>query len=86
MSFLVFTARQYMLKHQRSEINYRLMQKQQELMDLQSYTAAIGDGSVSLNDLTTVPSTMMGRLSQYMVASNNFAASFSCPFLVENQS
>ena len=73
MSFLVFTARQYMLKHQRSEINYRLMQKQQELMDLQSYTAAIGDGSVSLNDLTTVPSTMMGRLSQYMVASNNFA-------------
>ena len=46
MSFLVFTARQYMLKHQRSEINYRLMQKQQELMDLQSYTAAIGDGSV----------------------------------------
>lgn len=73
MSFLVFTARKYMLRNQRNEINYKLMQKQQELMDLQTYTSAIGDGSVSLNDLTTMPTSMMGRLSNYMVASNNYA-------------
>lgn len=73
MSFLVFTARKFMLRNQRNDINYKLMQKQQELMDLQAYTSAIGDGSVSLNDLTTSPTSMFGRMSQYMVGSHNYA-------------
>ena len=49
------------------------MQKTQELQDLQSYTAAIADGEVSMNDLTTAPATMFGRMSQYMVGSHNYA-------------
>ncbi|MBR1681718.1 hypothetical protein IJ707_08010 [bacterium] len=73
MTFLVLFARKMMLKNQFSDLNYRLMQKEQELQDLQSYTAAIADGEVSLNDLSTAPASMFGNLTQYMVGSNNYA-------------
>lgn len=73
MTFLVLFARKMSLKNQASDLNFRLMQKQQELQDLQSYTASIADGEVSLNDLSTAPASMFGNLTQYMVGSNNFA-------------
>ena len=73
MSYLVLFARKMSLKNQINEKNYQLMQKRQELQDLQSYTAAIADGEVSMNDLTTAPATMFGRMSQYMVGSHNYA-------------
>ena len=73
MSFLVLFARKLSLKNQVSDLNFKLMQKSQELQDLQSYTAAIADGEVSMNDLTTAPVSMFGRMSQYMVGSHNYA-------------
>ena len=73
MGFLVLFARKMSLKNQVNDLNYKLMQKQQELQDLQAYTAAIADGEVSMNDLTTTPASMFGRISQYMVASHNYA-------------
>ena len=73
MGFLVSFARKMSLKTQINDLNYRLMQKQQELTDLQAYTAAIADGEVSMNELTTTPASMFGRMSQYMVASHNYA-------------
>lgn len=73
MSLLVLFARKMSLKNQINDINYKMMQKQQELQDLQQYTAAIADGSVSMNDLTTAPASMFGRMSQYMVGSHNYA-------------
>ena len=73
MTFLVLFARKMMLKNQASDLNFRLMQKQQELQDLQSYTASIADGEVSLNELSTAPASMFGNLTQYMVGSHNYA-------------
>ena len=73
MSLLVLFARKLSLKNQINDINYKMMQKQQEMQDLQAYTAAIADGSVSMNDLTTAPASMFGRMSQYMVGSHNYA-------------
>jgi len=73
MSFLVLFARKLSLKNQVNDLNFKLMQKTQELQDLQSYTAAIADGEVSMNDLTTSPVSMFGRMSQYMVGSHNYA-------------
>lgn len=61
------------LKSQINDKNYQLLQKRQELQDLQSYTAAIADGEVSMTDLTTTPASMFGRMSQYMVGSHNYA-------------
>lgn len=73
MTFLVLFARKMMLKNQASDLNYKLMQKQQELQDLQAYTAAIADGEVSLNDLSNSPASMFGNMTQYMVGSHNYA-------------
>ncbi len=73
MSFLVSFARKMSIKNQINDMNFKLMQKQQELQDLQSYTAAIADGEVSMNDLTSAPASMFGRMSQYMVGSHNYA-------------
>lgn len=73
MAFLVLFARKMSLKNQVSDLNYKLMQKEQELQDLQSYTAAIADGEVSLNDLSTTPATMFGNLTNYMTTSHNYA-------------
>ena len=73
MGYLMFFARKMALKSQINDKNYQLMQKRHELEDLQSYTAAISDGEVSMNDLTTAPATMFGRMSQYMVGSHNYA-------------
>ena len=73
MGYLMFFARKMSLKSQINDKNYQLMQKRHELEDLQSYTAAIADGEVSMNDLTTAPATMFGRMSQYMVGSHNYA-------------
>lgn len=74
MGFLVLFARKMSLKSQVNDLNYKLMQKQQELQDLQSYSAAIADGEVSMNDLTSAPASMYGRMSQYMVGSHNYAS------------
>ena len=73
MSLLILFHRKMSLKEQINDKNYQLMQKKQELYDLQSYTAAIADGSVSMNDLTTSPASMFGNMSQYMVGSHNYA-------------
>lgn len=73
MSLLILFHRKMSLRQQINDKNYQLMQKKQELYDLQSYTAAIADGSVSMNDLTTSPATMFGNMSQYMVGSHNYA-------------
>ena len=64
MSLLVLFARKLSLKNQINDINYKMMQKQQEMQDLQAYTAAIADGSVSMNDITTAPASMFGRMRQ----------------------
>lgn len=73
MAFLVLFARKMSLKNQVNDLNYKLMQKQQELQDLQSYTASIADGEVSMNDLTSAPASMFGNMSQFMVGSHNYA-------------
>ncbi len=73
MGFLVSFARKMSLKTQINDLNYRLMQKQQELTDLQAYTAAIADGEITMNELTSTPASMFARTSQYMVASHNYA-------------
>lgn len=73
MSLLVLFHRKLQVKGLISDKNFNLMQKKQELMDLQSYAASISDGSVSINDLMTTPATMFGRMNQYMVYSHNYA-------------
>ena len=73
MSLLVFFHRKMQVKNLIADKQYLLMQKKQEMMDLQSYTSGIADGSVSMNDLANAPASMFGRMTQYMVNSHNAA-------------
>lgn len=74
MSFLIFSFRRQQIIDQKSRINMRLMQLQQKQFELQTYAANIADGSVSINDLLTTPSSLFGRMMQFMQYSNAYAA------------
>lgn len=73
MSTLIFTYRRQQIIPLKANLNMRLMELRQKLMDLQSYSANIADGSVSMNDLMTSPSSMFNRLSLFMTVSHNLA-------------
>lgn len=73
MGLLVFTARRAQLKNRVSDLNYKLMQKTQELQELQQYATAVSDGGVSINDFASAPTSQLGNLTQAMVGSHNFA-------------
>lgn len=73
MSLLIFSFRRQQIIEAKSRINMRLMQLQQKSLELQTYASNIADGSVSLNDLLTTPSSLFGRMMNFMQYSNNFA-------------
>lgn len=73
MSFLIFVQRKHDIIAQKSDINMRLMTLRKKLMDLQSYSASIADGTVSMNDLMHVPPSQFGRMSIFMMYSHQGA-------------
>ena len=72
MAGLIFMWRSYKNCASKSSIQYALMKKRDELLDLQKYAAAIADG-VSLNDLSSAPSSMFGDMMNYMFSSHAMA-------------
>lgn len=74
MSLFVATYRKHSIIAQKSRLNLRLMQLQQELLDKQQYAATIASGMFSYSDMANAPASMFGRLNQYMMDAQNFAA------------
>lgn len=70
MSLLLFTYRHQDIIVRKINLNYRIDQLNRKLMDLQSYSAAVADGSVSMNDLLQCPASQLGRMTLFMNASN----------------
>lgn len=73
MSLLVFAYRKIQILRQKNDLNYRLMQLNQKLEDLQQYASNIADGSVSMSDMMNTPASMFGRTMMYMTYSHNGA-------------
>lgn len=73
MSLLVFAYRKIQILRQKNDLNYRLMQLNQKLEDLQLYASNIADGSVSMSDMMNTPASMFGRTMMYMTYSHNGA-------------
>ena len=73
MSLLVFAYRKIQILRQKNDLNYRLMQLNQKLEDLQHYASNIADGSVSMSDMMNTPASMFGRTMMYMTYSHNGA-------------
>lgn len=66
MSLLIFSYRRQQIIAQKNAISLRLMQLQKQYMDYQQYASSIADGTVSLNDLMSVPSSLFNRMSIFM--------------------
>ena len=73
MSLLIFAYRKLDIMHQKSDLNYRLMEITRKLSDLQQYAANIADGSVSMSDMMNTPGSMFGRQLMYMNYAHNAA-------------
>lgn len=71
MSLLIFAYRKLDITRQKSDLNFRLMQVSQKLMDLQQYAANIADGNVSMSDMMNTPGSMFGRQLMYMQYAHN---------------
>lgn len=73
MSLLIFAYRKQDIIRRKSDLQLKLMNLNKKLMDLQSYASSIADGTVSMNDLITAPSSMFGRMSIFMQYSHQMA-------------
>ncbi len=73
MGLLVFAYRKLEITRQRNDIQYRLMNLDRKLSDLQQYGANIADGSISMSDMMNTPSSMFGRQMMYMQYAHNGA-------------
>lgn len=65
MSLLIFSYRRLDILARKSTLNFKLNQLNKKLMDLQSYSASIADGVVSLEDLTKAPASMFGNMMSF---------------------
>lgn len=73
MSLLIFAYRKLDIIHRKNDLNYRLMNLTRKLNDMQQYASSIGDGSLSMQDMMQMPSSMFGRSMTYMTYAHNNA-------------
>lgn len=67
MSFLIFVKRHQAIIARKNDVNFELQKLNDKLMDLQKYATAVADGTVSINDLSDVPSDYFKRMSVFMI-------------------
>ena len=70
MGLLIFAYRKQDIIRRKSDLEFKLLQLSERLRNLQSYSSSIADGSVSMNDLMTVPPSLFGRMSSFMMYSD----------------
>lgn len=75
MSFLIFSYQHQSIIARKAQLNMRLLEINKKMLDLQSYAAAVADGSVSMNDLMNCPGSMFSKMSLFMNASHQIGYS-----------
>ncbi len=73
MGLLIFSYRKQDIIRRKLDLELKLDRLTQKLFDLSSYGQAISDGSVSINDLMHVPSSLFGRMTTFMMYSHQQA-------------
>ena len=71
MGLFMFTARINSLIHMKLNTEYKLQKITKKLMDVQQYAAMVGKGEISIGDLLSSPSSMMGRSLGYFAWAHN---------------
>lgn len=73
MGLLVATYMQQYVINRKSNVNQKLCALRLRQFDLQNYSSAVADGSVSMNDLFGAPPTMMMRMMAHAKDSHDLA-------------
>lgn len=60
------TLRLHSIINEKSKINLKLNELNEELLDLQNYSATISSGSVTMNDIANCPASVFSRLINFM--------------------
>lgn len=61
MSFLIFACRKQQIIALKSSLNFKIMQLNQKLMDLATYSASIAEGQVTGQSLMNAPASLFDR-------------------------
>ena len=76
------TTRLHTIAYEKSRINLKLNDLNQEMLDLQNYAATIANNSISMSDMANTPSSMFSRLANFvnwsqMTSRNNTESVFA---------
>ncbi len=89
MSLLIFSLRRQQIISLKNSINFKLLQLNQKMMDLQSYAAAIADGNITAQDMVSVAPSLFNRMSNFLNYSRQMAYAGANekfgPFMAMNQ-
>lgn len=66
MGVLTGSARVFDLMHQKSNIEYRLMQLTRKINNLQEYSTFVGNNTPTIGEMLSMPGAMLGRTLNYM--------------------
>lgn len=80
----MFTARVHFLIHQKLDLEYKMAKLTRKLQDLQSYSALVGNGGISIGDLLNSPGSTMGRAMGYLAFAHNSSMQYmqqQAPFM-----
>lgn len=81
MGVLTFSFLVHSLTQRKSDIEYKKMKITRRLADLTAYANVVGNGSVSIGDLLSMPGSQMGRAMQYL----GFAHNSSLQYMQQNE-
>lgn len=70
MSLLLFAFRKQDLIRRKFEVEAKITQLSEKLRNLMSYASSIADGTVSMNDMMSVPPSLFNRMSMFMMYSH----------------
>ncbi len=73
MAWVTCSVRSMMLANRKHDLNFKLLQISQRLMDLQTYGSNISDGVLSQSEMASSPSSFFGRQSAYLSRSSAIA-------------
>lgn len=80
MGLLMYSAHVHNLIRRKSELEKKLMDITKQYEDLHSYAEKVGDGSVTISELLSMPSSMSSRAFQFMAFAHNNAMQYATTY------
>lgn len=80
MGFLMYTAHVHNLISKKQECERKLLDITKQYDDFHAYAERVGNGSMTIGDLLSTPSSMMGRAMNFMAYAHNSAMQYATTY------